>query len=37
VSPSLLEIARKYIRNQEEHHRKQNFEDEFRVILEKAG
>ena len=30
VSPSLLENVRHYIANQEEHHRKMTFQDEFR-------
>ena len=33
VSRSQLEIVRKYIRNQAEHHRTRTFEDEFREIL----
>ncbi|MDX6499376.1 MAG: REP-associated tyrosine transposase [Blastocatellia bacterium] len=33
VSESQVERVRKYIRNQEEHHRKQSFEDEFRALL----
>jgi len=37
VSPSQLDTMRKYIRNQEEHHRKRSFEDEFRLLLEKSG
>jgi len=37
VSPSLLENVKAYIRNQAEHHRKRNFEEEFRLLLEKAG
>jgi len=37
VSPSLLTTVQKYIRNQEEHHRKRNFEEEFRALLEKSG
>lgn len=31
VSPSLLNTVQTYIRNQPEHHRKRNFEEEFRV------
>jgi len=37
VSPSLLGSVQAYIRNQEEHHRRRSFEDEFRVLLEKSG
>ena len=37
VSPSLIEIVRQYIRNQKEHHRRRNFEEEFRAILKKSG
>jgi REP element-mobilizing transposase RayT len=37
VSPSLLENVKAYIRNQAEHHRKRNFEEEFRLLLEKTG
>jgi REP element-mobilizing transposase RayT len=33
VSESQVERVRKYIRNQEEHHRKQSFADEFRALL----
>src|SRR6266852_7256231 len=33
VSESQVERVRKYIRNQEEHHRKQSFEEEFKVLL----
>src|SRR5258706_5145689 len=33
VSESQVERVRKYIRNQEEHHRKQSFEEEFRALL----
>jgi REP element-mobilizing transposase RayT len=33
VSESQVERARKYIRNQEEHHRKQSFEEEFKALL----
>ena len=34
VSESQVERVRKYIRNQEEHHRKQSFEEEFRALLQ---
>ena len=37
VSPSKLEEARKYIRNQEEHHRKKTFTDEYEEFLKKMG
>jgi putative transposase len=37
VSPSLLETVQKYIRNQEEHHRKRSFEEEFVALLRKSG
>jgi putative transposase len=37
VSPSLLSTVQAYIRNQEEHHRKRNFEEEFRALLDKSG
>jgi putative transposase len=33
VSESQLERVRKYIRNQEEYHRKHSFEEEFRALL----
>jgi REP element-mobilizing transposase RayT len=33
VSESQVERVRRYIRNQEEHHRKQSFEEEFRALL----
>lgn len=37
VSPSDLEALRKYITNQEEHHRKVTFQDEYRAFLRKYG
>jgi putative transposase len=37
VSPSLVDAVQRYIRNQEEHHRKRSFEEEFRLLLEKSG
>jgi putative transposase len=37
VSPSLVETVRNYIRNQERHHRGRTFEEEFLVLLKKAG
>jgi REP element-mobilizing transposase RayT len=33
VSESQVERVRRYIRNQERHHRRQSFEDEYRAIL----
>ena len=33
VSESQVERVRRYIRNQEEHHRKLSFEEEFKVLL----
>ena len=35
VSPSHFGAVRGYILNQEEHHRKETFQDEFRRILKK--
>ena len=35
VNPSEVEIVVNYIANQKEHHRKKNFQDEFRAFLEK--
>ena len=37
VSPSLLYAIQAYIRNQTEHHRKRNFEEEFEELLRKSG
>ena len=37
VSASLLGTVQAYIRNQEEHHRKRGFEEEFRALLDKSG
>ncbi len=37
VSESVLESVRKYIANQEEHHRAKSFDDEFRGFMERAG
>jgi REP element-mobilizing transposase RayT len=37
VSSSNLESVTRYIRNQEAHHRKFNFEEEFRALLKKHG
>jgi putative transposase len=35
VSPSHVEALKEYIKNQEEHHRHENFQDEFRRLLRK--
>ena len=37
VSQSQVEVVRRYIRGQEEHHRCKTFEEEFRGLLEKHG
>lgn len=37
VSPSHVEALRKYIANQEAHHRRESFQDEFRRICQKYG
>jgi hypothetical protein len=37
VSSSNLDAVTRYIRNQEIHHRKFRFEDEFRALLKKHG
>ncbi|MCC7422210.1 MAG: transposase, partial [Planctomycetaceae bacterium] len=37
VSPSHVDALIEYIRNQEEHHKKVSFQDEFRTILRKYG
>ena len=37
VSPSQLPVVRAYIQNQEEHHRKQSFEEEFTKLLRSCG
>ena len=37
VSASLLPTVRRYIQNQEAHHRKMSFEDEFLALLRKHG
>jgi hypothetical protein len=36
VSESQVERVRRYIRNQEQHHRKHSFEDEFKVLRERT-
>ena len=35
ISPSHVEAVRRYIANQEEHHRRQTFQDEFRRLCRK--
>ena len=37
VSPSQVPVVRKYIQNQERHHRKRNFEQEFIALLKNCG
>jgi REP element-mobilizing transposase RayT len=37
VSPSQVEVVKGYIENQEEHHRKRNFEQEFVILLRSCG
>jgi len=37
VSPSHIPALTKYIHNQEEHHRRESFQDEFRRLLKKYG
>jgi putative transposase len=37
VSPSQINAVKRYIANQEEHHRKRGFEDELVMLLERAG
>ena len=37
VSPSQVAVVKKYIQNQEEHHRKRSFEEEFVVLLRSCG
>ena len=37
VSPSQVEIVKKYIRNQELHHSKRSFEEEFLALLRNCG
>ena len=34
VSPTLIDTAEKYVRDQEEHHRKKTFQEEFREFLD---
>lgn len=35
VSPSHVELLRSYIHNQEDHHRRESFQDELRRLLNK--
>jgi putative transposase len=37
VSPSQVAAVKKYIQNQEQHHRKQDFEQEFTALLRHCG
>ena len=37
VSPSQVDIVKKYIENQEAHHRKRTFEEEFLALLQSCG
>jgi REP element-mobilizing transposase RayT len=37
VSPSQIEVVKGYIQNQEEHHRKRDFEQEFVALLRNCG
>jgi putative transposase len=37
VSPSQIPVVTKYIQNQEEHHRKRDFEQEFVALLRNCG
>ncbi|HEV2137075.1 MAG TPA: transposase [Terracidiphilus sp.] len=37
VSPSQVPVVKRYIQNQEEHHRKRNFEEEFVSLLRNCG
>jgi putative transposase len=37
VSPSHVPALKEYIHNQEEHHRRESFQDEFRRLLKKYG
>ena len=37
VSASQLEVAKQYIANQAEHHRKKTFQEEYRELLVKSG
>ena len=37
ISPSHVDALKEYIANQEEHHRRESFQDEFRRLCEKYG
>lgn len=37
VSPSQLEVVKRYIANQEEHHRKKTFQEEYLEFLKQSG
>jgi REP element-mobilizing transposase RayT len=37
VSESMIETVRNYIRNQEQHHNKKSFQDEYNELIEKYG
>jgi REP element-mobilizing transposase RayT len=37
VSPSHVDALKEYIKNQEEHHRSETFQEEFRRLLKKYG
>jgi len=37
VSPSQVQVVKKYIQNQELHHRKRTFEEEFIALLQSCG
>jgi REP element-mobilizing transposase RayT len=37
ISPSHVEVLKEYIHNQEEHHRTETFQDEFRRLCRKYG
>lgn len=37
VSPSQIHVVKRYIQNQEAHHRKQRFEEEFTTLLRSCG
>lgn len=37
VSPSHVDVLTKYIANQEQHHRRESFQDEFRRLCKKYG
>lgn len=37
VSPSQAPVVKEYIRNQAEHHRERNFEEDFLLLLKKSG